>query len=151
MASCAYLGDVAPYIPVANRLVERGHDVTFLAPAGFGDVLSGEPFSHTVYPLDFSSPAMHADPEHERLMRHPYRNAGRLGRYWMRTGFAADPAAARASVLGALDRADALISHPTFASVIGGAAEHLGVPFVCGQLFPMMVPTDHWTPPLGSR
>ena len=151
VASCAYLGDVAPYIPVARRLVERGHDVTFLAPVGFAPHLASEPFSHTIYPLDFSSSGMHADPEHERLMRHPYRNAGRLGRYWMHRGFAADPDAARRSVLDALDGADALVTHPTFASVAGAAAEHLGVPFVCGQLFPMMVPTGHWTPPLGSR
>ena len=151
VASCAYLGDVAPYVPVARRLAARGHDVTFLAPAGFAPYLTGEAFSHTIYPLDFSSSAMHADPEHERLMRHPYRNAGRLGRYWMRTGFAADPEAARASVLAALDGADAVISHPTFASVVGAVAEHLDVPLVCGQLFPMMVPTRQWTPPLGSR
>ena len=151
MTSCAYLGDVGPYIPIADRLVQRGHDVSFLAPAGFSDVLAGERFSHTVYPLDFSSSGMHADPTHERLMQHPWRNAGRLGRYWMHRGFAADPAAARASVLDALDGADAVVTHPTFASVVGAAAEHRRVPMVCGQLFPMMVPTARWTPPLGSR
>ena len=151
MTSCAYLGDVAPYIPVARRLVERGHDVTFLAPAGFSDVLAGEPFSHALYPLDFSSAAMHRDPEHERLMRHPYRNAPRLGRYWMRVSFGVDPDAVRRALLDALDGADVVVTHPTMASVVGAVAEHLEVPFVCGQLFPMMVPTAHWTPPLGSR
>jgi UDP:flavonoid glycosyltransferase YjiC (YdhE family) len=151
VTSCAYLGDVAPYIPIADRLVQRGHDVAFLAPAGFAPVLAGERFSHIIYPLDFSSTAMHADPRHERLMGHPWRNAGRLGRYWMHRGFAADPEAARASVLDALDRADVVVTHPTFASVVGAAAEHCGVPMVCGQLFPMMVPTARWTPPLGSR
>jgi UDP:flavonoid glycosyltransferase YjiC (YdhE family) len=151
VASCAYLGDVAPYIPVANRLAERGHDVTFLAPAGFHSVLAGEKFSHTVYPLDFSSSAMHADPEHERLMQHPWRNALRLGRYWMRTSFAKDPDAVRRVMLETLDGADVVVSHPTMASVVQAGAEHLDVPLVIGQLFPMMVPTAHWTPPLGSR
>lgn len=32
--SMAYRGDVLPYAPVAAELARRGHDVTFVAPAG---------------------------------------------------------------------------------------------------------------------
>ena len=53
---------------------------------------------------------MHADPEHERLMRHPIANGGRLARYWMRKAFVADPAAVRASLLASFDGADAVVS-----------------------------------------
>ena len=57
-ASVAYLGDVAPYVAPANRLAERGHEVTFLVPAGFHDMLGGEQFALATYPLDFSARAM---------------------------------------------------------------------------------------------
>lgn len=151
VASAAYLGDVAPYIPVANLLAQRGHDVSFLAPAGFREILSGERFAFANYPLDFSPRAMHADPQHERLLRHPVRNSARLGRYWMRMGFASDPDLARRACLEAFDGADAVVTHPTFGSLTASVAEHLGIPLLVGQLFPMMIPTVHWAPPLGSR
>ena len=37
-----YLGDVAPFVEPANRLVARGHDVTYVVPTGFHDLLGGE-------------------------------------------------------------------------------------------------------------
>src|ERR1700682_1930251 len=97
VTSAAYLGDFAPFIPVANRLVQRGHDVTFLAPLGFHSLLRDEPFEVATYPLDFSSSGMHDDPRHEKLMRHPFLNLTRLVRYWMSKGFADDPDTARRS------------------------------------------------------
>jgi hypothetical protein len=60
--SVAYLGDVAPFVEPANRLAERGHDVTFLTAAGYHDTLGGEKFSLATYPLDFSAPGMHGTP-----------------------------------------------------------------------------------------
>ena len=70
-----YLGDVAPFVEPANRLVARGHDVTYVVPTGFHDLLGGEAFRLAPYPLDCSPRVLHADPEHQRLMRHPVRRA----------------------------------------------------------------------------
>jgi UDP:flavonoid glycosyltransferase YjiC (YdhE family) len=90
-ASAAYLGDVAPFVGPANLLAERGHDVTFLVPAGFLPLLSGERFRLATYSSDFSPAAMHADSTHERLVRYPFLNQLRLARYWMRQGLVAGP------------------------------------------------------------
>ena len=151
VCSAAYLGDVAPYIPVASRLAERGHDVTFLAPEGYRSILEGQPFSYAPYPLDFSSSGMHADPRHERLMRHPYRNSAQLGRYWMGKGFADDPETAQQSLVDAFDGADVVVTHPTFGSASIPVAKAMGIPVAVGHLFPMMIPTRQWGPPLGPR
>ena len=148
VASAAYLGDVAPYVAPANLLVDRGHDVTYLTPSGFHSMLAGERFRLATYPLDFSASAMHADPVHERLMKHPFLNQLRLARYWMRKGFVADPEQSAAALREHLDGADAVVSHPTFGSAVVPAAVALGIPVVVGQLFPMMIPTARWAPPV---
>ncbi len=145
------MGDVAPFVAPANLLAERGHDVTFLTPGGFHSMLAGEKFDLATYPLDFSAAFMHADSEHEKLMRHPFRNQIRLGPYLMRIGFSNDPVAARECLVRTIKGADALVTHPTFGSVTVPVAKHLGVPTVVGQLFPMMLPTKEWGPPLGKR
>lgn len=148
-ASAAFLGDVAPFVEPANRLATRGHDVEFVLPAGFHGLLRGERFSLTKYPLDFSPAGMGADAVYRGLVRHPWRNQLRLGRYWMRRGFVDDPAAAREALLDSLRDADVLVTHPTFGSATIPVAQHLGVPVVVGQLFPMMMPTDTHGPPVG--
>ena len=151
VCSAAYLGDLAPFIPVADELAVRGHDVTFLAPEGFRAVLEGQRFGYTPYPLDFSSSGMHADPRHERLMRHPYRNSAQLGRYWMGKGFADDPLTAHQALVDAFDGADAVVTHPTFGSASIPVAKAMGIPVAVGHLFPMMIPTRRWGPPIGPR
>ena len=150
-ASAAFLGDVAPFVEPANRLARQGHEVVFLTPPGFHGALADESFELAAFPLDFSPSAMRADPENERLMRHPWRNQVRLARYWMRRGFVADPGAATESFHDVLDGADVLVTHPTFGAGGIPVARHLGVPVVVGQLFPMMMPTSSWTPPLPDR
>jgi hypothetical protein len=132
-------------------LAERGHDVTFLVPAGFHDALAGERFELATYPLDFSAKAMHADPEHLKLMRHPFRNQFRLTRYWNRVAFVNDVPAATDALLSTIKGADAVVSHPTFGSVMVPAARSLGVPSVIGHLFPMMIPTAEHTIAMGKR
>ncbi|HYD10136.1 MAG TPA: glycosyltransferase [Acidimicrobiales bacterium] len=149
VTSGCYLGDVAPYVEPANRLVERSHDVTFLVPAGFHDLLADERFALATYPVDFSARAMRADPVHQRLMRHPFRNQLRIARYWIDRGFGRDPDAVRRGLLDALDGADAAVSHPTLGYVVAPVAEHLGIPLVVGQLFPMMIPTASRSFPMG--
>src|SRR4051812_32135428 len=116
LTSAVYLGDVAPYFAVARTLHDRGHDVTMVAPEGFRSLVEAEPFRFHPYALDCSPAAMHADPEHERLMQHPFRNATRLGAYWMGRAFTDDPAAAVASLDAAIREADVLVTHPTFGS-----------------------------------
>jgi UDP:flavonoid glycosyltransferase YjiC (YdhE family) len=69
----------------------------------------------------------------------------------MRTAFVNDVDAVREGLLRSLAGADVVVSHPTLCSVIEPVATHLGVPVVVGHLFPMMVPTQRWTPPIGSR
>jgi sterol 3beta-glucosyltransferase len=141
VTSGCYLGDVAPYVEPANRLVDRGHEVTYLLPEGFHDVLRHERFALATYPLDFSARAMRADPVHERLMRHPFRNQLQLARYWIDQGHRRDPAAVRRTLLEVLDGADAVVTHPTMAHAVSPVADELGVPVVVGHLFPMMIPT----------
>jgi sterol 3beta-glucosyltransferase len=149
--SGAYLGDVAPFVEPANRLAASGHEVTFLLPAGFHPLLQDEQFALARHPLDFSPSGMAADPVHEQLLRHPVANQVRLARYWMRRGFADDPDLARQALLRALDGADLLVTHPTSGAASVPVAQHLGVPVVVGQLFPMMMPTSSWAPPTGRR
>jgi UDP:flavonoid glycosyltransferase YjiC (YdhE family) len=98
ITSAAYLGDVAPFIPVGRRLVEEGHTVTFVAPAGFASVLQAEPFTHHHYGVDFSAASMHADPAHTRLMRHPLANTPRLAKYWLGRSYLDDPQAVEDSI-----------------------------------------------------
>lgn len=150
-AAAGFLGDVAPFVTPANRLVELGHDVTFLAPPGFRPALGAERFELVTYPLDFSPTGVRSDPENERLMRHPWLNQLRLSRYWMRRGFVADPAAATRALLDVLEDADLLVTHPTFGSATVPAAQHLDIPVLVGQLFPMLMRTSAWTPPLPDR
>ena len=151
VAATAYLGDVAPFVAPANRLVERGHEVVFLAPKGHHPMLVNEQFSLATYGLDFSASAMHADPRHASLMRHPFVNQVRLGRYWMRRAWLDDPVAARRSLVESFKDADVVVTHPTFGSVSVPAAQASGARVVVGQLFPMMIPTRQWLPPVGKR
>jgi UDP:flavonoid glycosyltransferase YjiC (YdhE family) len=151
VTSCVYLGDLAPYIPVARRLHDAGHDVVFVAPEGFRGVLEPEPFAFHPYAMDCSPASMHADPTHIKLMRHPARNISRLGGYWMDRAFADDPARAIRSLQEGFDGADVVVTHPTMGSVSVPVAHSMGARVATGHLFPMMIPTDHWTPPLGSR
>ena len=151
VTSCMYLGDTAPFVPVARRLHEACHDVTFVAPEGFRSVRGPEPFDHAPYALDCSPVALDSDPVHTRLMRHSFLNASRLATLWMDRAFADDPVAATASLRNNLEGAEVVVTHPTMASVTLPVARSLGAAVVVGHLFPMMIPTTSWAPPLGSR
>ena len=67
ITSAGCLGDVAPFIPIGRRLVERGHAATLVAPVGYAGVLVTEPFTHHHFAPDFSAAAVHADPTHTKL------------------------------------------------------------------------------------
>jgi sterol 3beta-glucosyltransferase len=132
----------------ANLLVDRGHDVTYVVPSGFHRLFGGERFSLQAYPVDFSADAMHADQEHQRLMRHPILNAGRLARYWMRKALVSQPDEVRTGLLEAFRGADVVVSHATMAVASAPVARSLGIPLVVGHLFPMAVPTATWSFPV---
>lgn len=146
ITSAAYLGDVAPFIPIGRALVEHGHDVTFVAPAGFNGVLAGEPFAHHHLGLDFSAASMHADPVHTKLMKHPLANTPRLAKYWLGRSYLDDPGAVEGSIAAALENADVLVTHPAVAMISLPLAYEVGVPGVVGHLFPMLLETEQWTP-----
>lgn len=151
VTACMYLGDVAPFIPVARELVARGHEVVFVAPEGFRSLVHGEPFRFHPWPLDASPRAMNADPRHTKLMRHPGLNMVRLGQYWMDLAFTDDPKAVTFELQALFGRVDAVVTHPTTGSVTVPLARAAGVPVVVGNLFPMTMPTSAWTPGVGSR
>jgi rhamnosyltransferase subunit B len=138
---------VAPFVEPANRLAQRGHDVTYVVPAGYHELFGGQRFALGTYPLDFSSRVMHTDPRHIRLMRHPVVNTARLTRYWMRRGFADDAELVRTGLLEQMAGADVVLTHASVCSVTGPVARAVGARLVVGHLFPMVVPTSRWTFP----
>lgn len=138
---------MAPFVEPANRLAQRGHDVTYVVPEGYHELFGGQSFRLGTYPLDFSSRVMHADPEHIKLIRHPYLNTTRLTHYWMRKGFADDPEAIRTGLLEQMEGADVVLTHASVCSVTGPVARAVGARLVVGHLFPMVAPTSRWTFP----
>ncbi len=138
---------MAPFVEPANRLAQRGHDVTYIVPEGYHELFGGQSFRLGTYPLDFSSRVMHADPEHIKLIRHPYLNTTRLTHYWMRKGFADDPELVRTGLLEQMQGADVVLTHASMCSVSGPAARAVGAQLVVGHLFPMVAPTSRWTFP----
>lgn len=146
-----YLGDVAPFIAVARELGRRGHDVVGIFPEGFRSLTVEEPFDFHPYGLDASPAVLHADPEHQRIVQHPFRNALAFGKLLMERGLLDDVDAAVASLQAGFAGADAVVTHPVFASVAVPVAQSMDIPVVCGHLFPMTIPTAAWGPPAGKR
>ena len=151
VCSIMYLGDVAPFFAVASTLGRRGHDVVGIFPEGFRALAEGEPFAFHPYALDASPAALHADPEHQRIVQHPFRNVFAFGKLLMERGLLDDVDGALASMKAGFAGADAVVTHPIFASVAVPVARSMGIPVVCGHLFPMTIPTKAWGPPAGRR
>ncbi len=148
VTAVGYVGDIAPFIEPARRLFAAGHDVVFVAPAGYRALLAEEPFAFTSYPGgDLSATAMHADPYHERLLRRPILNSPRLARYYINGYFAADPDRVTDGWRQLLDGADALVSAIAPAPVVIPIAKQLGVKSVVGTVVPMIIPTTRRMPP----
>jgi rhamnosyltransferase subunit B len=146
-----YLGDVAPFISVARELRRRGHDVVGIFPEGFRSLTLDEPFDFHPYGLDASPAALHEDPEHQRIVQHPFRNVVAFGKLLMERGLLDDVDAAITSLESGFAGADAVVTHPVFASIAVPMAHSMGIPVVCGHLFPMTIPTVEWGPPAGKR
>lgn len=151
VCSIMYLGDVAPYLAVGRELGQRGHDVVGLLPEGVRELAEDEPMGFHPYALDASPRALHRDPEHQRLVEHPFRNVFAYGKHLMERGLLDDVDGAVASTRAAFEGADAVVTHPIFASLALPVARSMGVPVVCGHLFPMTIPTTSWGPAAGKR
>ncbi|MDQ3146167.1 MAG: glycosyltransferase [Actinomycetota bacterium] len=140
--SMAYRGDVFPYVPVATALAERGHDVTYVVPREFHALLADEPFRCVHSGTDFGPAALD---EHAAYVA---RWGTRLGGSMLLRLYFGVFTVPHLDVLfetidGALAGADLLVAHPA-ASVVGAmAAERRGVPWLVGDLFPMLLPSEH--------
>lgn len=151
--SAAYWGDVVPFVPIANELVRRGHDVVYCVPQGHHDLLRQERFSLADAGVPFSPRDLRHDDTHERMVaQYGLRLAGAvLGRYYLATFTVAYLDAIVARTREALAGADLMVTHPTVGVSTGIAADQAGVPWITGHLFPMMLPSLErapWTLPL---
>jgi rhamnosyltransferase subunit B len=144
--SMAYRGDIFPFVPIASELSRRGHDVTFVGPEELRATFSSEPFELRDGDCGDLTPS--------RLDRHAgyIRRWGRvlsggmlLRLYFGRLTVPRLPALF-AAIDDALDGADLLVSHPA-ASIVGRmACERRGTPWMVGDLFPMLTPTQSRAP-----
>lgn len=151
--SAAYWGDVVPFVPIANELVRRGHDVVYCVPQGHHDLLRHERFSLADAGVPFSPRDLRHDAVHRRMVgRYGLRLAGLvLGRYYLATFTLGYMDAIVAHTSAALVGADLMVTHPTMGVNTGIAADLAGVPWITGHLFPMMLPSIErvpWTLPL---
>ena len=142
----AYRGDVFPFVPIASELSQRGHDVVFVGPAELRDAFAAEPFSFRDGDCgDLTPSRLDAYGDYVRRWGRVLSGAMLLRLY---LGQLVVPrlAALHAAIDEALEGADLLVSHPA-ASLVGRmACEVRGIPWIVGDLFPMLTPTDAWGP-----
>lgn len=146
--SMCYRGDVFPYAPVAAELAQRGHDVTFVAPAELLPSLGADGVTL-------------ADADAGEMCPSGLDNYGDYCARWGKvvSGALLMPLYYRRLTVPRLDPlleaiddvadgADLLVSHPGAAPIASMPFERRGIPFMVGDLFPMLVRTsDH--PPEG--
>lgn len=142
-SSAAFWGDVMPYVPIANELARRGHDVVYSLPADHHDVLRDEGFSLHDNGSRFTHHDVLGDPAQLRMLdRQKGSTTGtQMVRYWAKRYIADDADVWTDRTAEALADADILVTHPTAATLSAIPAEANGVPWVCGHLFPSMIPS----------
>jgi UDP:flavonoid glycosyltransferase YjiC (YdhE family) len=141
----AHRGDVFPYVPIAAELSRRGHEVTYVVPREFHPQLSGEQFRCVHSGTDFSP--IELDDCGPFIARWGNRLGGAmlLRLYFGRFTVPHLPALFEA-IDHELANADVLVSHPA-ASIVGAmSCERRGLPWIVGDLFPMLVPTSNAPP-----
>ncbi|MFM2073399.1 MAG: hypothetical protein RLZZ623_3663 [Actinomycetota bacterium] len=145
--SMAHRGDVFPYVPIASELARRGHDVTYVVPREFHPMFAAEPFRCVHSGTDFSP--IELDQHGDFLARWGMRiSGGVLLRLYFGTFTIPHIDSLFEAVDAELADADLLVSHPA-ASLIGAmSCERRGIPWIVGDLFPMLVPTAR-NPPMG--
>ena len=137
----AYRGDVYPYVPVASELSRRGHEVAYVVPREFHASFSAEPFRCVHSGTDFGPLAL--DQYGDYLARWGMRLGGAMV---LRLYFGVFTVPHLPELFDAIDDeladADLLVSHPA-ASMVGAlSCERRGIPWIVGDLFPMLLPTD---------
>jgi UDP:flavonoid glycosyltransferase YjiC (YdhE family) len=148
ITAAGYLGDVAAYVPIANRLVERGHEVRFALPSDLHETFANERFAVVRGGTECSPSRLAADERHSKVV---HKTAGlgaaQFGRYMVRT-WQLDPIDdIVAAVTDACSDADVVLTHPAWAWCTRIAAALTGVPVVTGHLFPMFMIPSRQTPP----
>ena len=143
--SMAYRGDVHPYVPIASELSRRGHDVTFVVPREFHSELEFEPFRCVHSGSDFGP--VELNKHGEWLARWGMRFGGiRLLELYLGHFTVPHLAPMFQAIHDELDGADLLFCHSTAGIVGAMAAEKLDVPWISGDLFPMLIPTSTASP-----
>lgn len=146
--SMAYRGDVFPYAPVAAELARRGHDVTFVAPKELLPSLAADGVTLADADAGEMCPSgLDHYGEYCARWGKAFSGAMLMPLYYRRlTVPRLDPILD--AIDGVADGADLLVSHPGAAPIASMPFERRGIPFMVGDLFPMLVRTsDH--PPEG--
>ena len=139
--SAGYWGDVMPYVPLANELVARGHDVTYALPKGHHAMLSDERLALADSGNPFCPAHLVDDVTHERLVeRNGLRFGGAIcGRYYIREWLLPYLRSGVDALSEVGADADLFVGHATAAAVTRIASDALGVPMMTGHLFPMIL------------
>jgi sterol 3beta-glucosyltransferase len=140
--SMAYRGDVFPYVPIASALARAGHDVVFVVPREFHPHFAGEPFRCAHSGTDFGPVAL--DERAEFVDRWGTRMGGAvLLRLYFGEFTIPHLDALYAAIDAEVHDADLVVSHPAASLVASMSAEIHDVPVIVGDLFPMLLPSEH--------
>jgi UDP:flavonoid glycosyltransferase YjiC (YdhE family) len=146
----AYRGDVYPFVPIAAELHLRGHNVTMVVPQEFHAEFAHEGFSCRHSGTDFG-PKLLNSPKHARYIRRwgMRLKGARLGRMFFGelTAKQLDPLYDTLRDAVTDTRADVIVTHPAAAIVASMVAESTDIPWVTGDLFPMLRPSSYYSPP----
>ncbi len=156
--SMAYRGDVYPFVPIAAELHYRGHNVTMVVPNEYHSDFAQEGFSCRHSGTDFG-PELLNSPRHARYVRRwgMRLKGARLGRMFFGelTAKQLDPLYDSLREAVTDTRADVIVTHSAAAIVASMVAESTDVPWVTGDLFPMLRRSSYYAPPgmpnLGRR
>jgi UDP:flavonoid glycosyltransferase YjiC (YdhE family) len=145
VVSAGYWGDVMPFVPIADELVTRGHEVVLAVPEGFHEVLADNRFDLVHVGAHFSPRELQ---QHGDLFGRAHTIAGmRAVADQLLYPLLIQPAREIAAVLTDLD-ADLFVSHRLTAFLTQLASEPASIPLVLGDLFPMGVPSVEQPMPL---
>lgn len=147
-SSAAFWGDVMPYVPIANELVDRGHQVTYSLPRAHHAVLAGETFELHDNRSSFTHHDVLSDPAQLRMLdkQQGSTTGTAMVRYWAKKYLADEADAWTDATAEALEGADLLVTHPTAATLSAIPAQASNIPWVVGHLFPSMIPSRHTDP-----
>lgn len=143
--SMAHRGDVFPYVPIASELSRRGHDVTFVVPREFHPLFESEPFRCVHSGTDFSPVALDEHGDYIARWGMKFGGAAVLPLYFRRFTVPHLDELFEA-IDNELASADLLVSHPAAAIVGAMSCERRDLPWLVGDLFPMLVPTTTAAP-----